>query len=121
MGARGLRVIIIEDEALLALDMQDRVEDLGCVVVGTAARLNTAIELAGAAKFDIALLDMNLAGERIDPVARLIAERGLPIIFITGYGQRTLPPGVTAPVIDKPCTLEKLRPLLTALKEPRGA
>jgi CheY-like chemotaxis protein len=117
MQVEGLRVIFVEDEALLALDMQDMLEDAGCVIAGTAARIDEALALANTANFDVALLDMNLGGERIDPVARLIAARGLPIIFVTGYGQRTLPPGVTAPVIDKPCTIEKLLPLLSALKE----
>ena len=121
MGPVGLRVIIVEDEALLALDMEDQLLDIGCVVAGTAARLAPAITLAEEADFDVAILDMNLAGERIDPVARLIAARGLPIVFVTGYGQRTLPPGIAAPVLDKPCTSEKLFPLLAALKEARGA
>ncbi len=117
MGPLGLRVIIVEDEALLSLDMEDQLVDLGCEIVGTAARLAPAIELAGTADFDVAILDMNLAGERIDPVARVIEARGLPIVFVTGYGQRTLPPGVAAPVLDKPCTSEKLLPLLAAFKE----
>ncbi len=121
MGAAGVRVIIVEDEALLALDMEDQLEEAGCIVVGTAARLEQALDLARTAEFDVALLDMNLAGERIEPVAELIAARGLPIIFVTGYGQRTLPPGIAAPVLDKPCTAEKLLPLLSAFRGRPGA
>ena len=120
MGVRGARLILVEDEALLALDLQDMLEEMGCLVVGTAGRLEDALVLAET-EFDLALLDMNLAGARIDPVARRIAERGIPIIFVTGYGQRTLPPGVTAPVLDKPCSQEALWPLVGAVLEARNA
>jgi hypothetical protein len=64
---------------------------------------------------------MNLGGARIDPVAQRIAERGLPIIFVTGYGQRTLPPGIAAPVVDKPCSPDTLRPILGAVLGTRHA
>lgn len=117
MGVQGLRVIVVEDEALLALEMEDILSDAGYVVVGTAARLGPALELAEQADFDTALLDMNLAGERIDPVARAIAARGLSIIFVTGYGDRTLPHGIAAPVLEKPCSREKLLGLLGAMRE----
>ncbi len=117
MGLEGLRVIIVEDEVLLALEMQDMLKEAGCLIAGTAASVDAAIKLAKSTRFDVALLDMNLGGERIDPVARLVAERGLPIIFVTGYGQRTLPPGIAAPVVEKPCTIDKLLPFLAALIE----
>lgn len=119
MGVEGTRILLVEDEALLLLEMQDLLEDLGCLVVGTAARLPEATALASTADFDVALLDMNIQGQRIDPVARIVKDRGLAIIFVTGYGSRTLPPGVAAPVIDKPCSQEKLRVLLAALTEAR--
>ncbi|MDX2159551.1 MAG: response regulator [Hyphomicrobiaceae bacterium] len=119
MGVQGLRVILVEDEALLLLEMQDMLEDLGCVIVGTAGRLPEATALANTADFDVALLDMNIQGQRIDPVARIVKDRCLPIIFVTGYGARTLPPGVAAPVIDKPCSRDKLRALLAALEDRR--
>jgi len=120
MGVRGARLILVEDEALLALDLQDMLEDMGCLVVGTAGRLDEALLLAET-DFDLALLDMNLAGARIDPVAGRIAARGKPIIFVTGYGQRTLPPGIVAPVIDKPYSLETLGPIVGAILEAHRA
>lgn len=116
MGERGPRIIIVEDEALLVLEMESLVEDLGYSVVGTASSIDQATELARTTDYDVALLDMNICGARIDPVARLVAERGRSIIFVTGYGQRTLPPGIAAPVIDKPCSAAKLKPLLAAWK-----
>lgn len=119
MNRGHLRVIVVEDEALLILEMQDMLEELGCVVVGTAARLAAATDLATSADYDVAVLDMNLLGSRIDPVARIVAARKLKIIFVTGYGLRTLPPGIVAPVIDKPCTKEKLAVLLEAWRSAR--
>lgn len=117
MRTGGLRVLIVEDEALLALDLEDILVDAGCTVVAIASRLEQALDAAAGAEFDLALLDMNLAGERIDPVARRIHDRGIPIVFVTGYGNRTLPQGVTAPVVDKPYTASKLLPLIGAIAE----
>ncbi len=119
MSLEGIRVVVIEDEALLAMELEDQLRDLGCEIAGTAARLQQALDLAENGSFDLAFLDMNLFGERIDPVARRIADRDIPIIFITGYGERTLPPEVVAPVVDKPFTMEKLLPLISALLERR--
>lgn len=118
MEARQARLILVEDEALLALDMQDMLEDMGYLVVGAAGRLEDALALAET-EFDLALLDMNLGGARIDSVAHRIAARGIPIVFVTGYGPRTLPRGIAAPVLDKPCNPETLRSILAAILEVR--
>ena len=119
--AEGVRVIIVEDEPLLLMEMEDMLADAGYVVAGTATRTTAALELAAAADFDVALLDMNLGGERVDAVAQRIADRGLPIIFVTGYGARPPPFGIEAAVVDKPCTPAKLLPLLDRVRErPRG-
>lgn len=118
MEAKRARLILVEDEALLALDMQDMLEDMGYLVVGAAGRLEDALTLAES-DFDLALLDMNLGGARIDTVAHRIAARGIPIVFVTGYGQRTLPRGIAAPVLDKPCNPETLRSILAAVLEAR--
>lgn len=114
MEPRQARVILVEDEALIALDMQSMLEDMGCLVVGAAGRLEEALALAET-EFDLALLDMNLDGARIDKVAYRIAERGIPIIFVTGYGPRTLPCGIAAPILDKPCNPETLRAMLAGV------
>lgn len=115
--AEGLRVIIVEDEPLLLMEMEDMLEDAGCIVAGTATRTSAALELAAASDYDVALLDMNLGGERVDAVAECIAKRGLPIIFVTGYGARPPPRGIEASVVDKPCTPAKLLPLLGQVRE----
>jgi CheY-like chemotaxis protein len=98
----GLRVLVVEDEPMLSLALQDTLADLGCVVAGAAARLEPALRLARELNFDIAVLDINLGGERVDPVAEAVAARRLPVVFLTGYGRAGVPPHVPGQVIEKP-------------------
>lgn len=86
----GTRVFIVEDEALILDTLQDMLEDLGCEVVESATRVGEALVKAPALAFDVAVLDVNVAGERIDPVADLLANRGVPFLFATGYGPSSL-------------------------------
>ena len=97
----GARVLIVEDEAILSLTLQDMLVDLGCVIAGTAARVDAALELVRNCVFDVAILDVNLNGKRVDAVAEAINARGTPIIFVTGYGQGGVP-NVSAQVMAKP-------------------
>lgn len=124
-GLRGLRVLVVEDEPMVSLALQDTLADFGCEVVGTAARLQPALDLADDLAFDIAVLDIDLGGMRIDPVAEAIAARGLPIVFVTGYGQDAAPRHVPGSVLEKPYEAANLeRALRTALgalhEEPSG-
>jgi CheY-like chemotaxis protein len=99
----GLRVIVIEDESMISMLLQDMLEEAGCNVVGTASRLHEAVEKAKSLSFDLAVLDVNLNGERSFPVAELLSERGVGFIFVTGYGATSLPPSFKAvPVLQKP-------------------
>lgn len=82
----GLRVLVVEDEAAISLLLEDMLLDFGCEIVGPAARLGAALELAQSGSFDLAILDVNLAGEAIYPVAAALAERKVPFVFSTGYG-----------------------------------
>jgi CheY-like chemotaxis protein len=86
----GTRVFIVEDEALILDTLQDMLEDLGCEVVESATRVGEALAKAPALAFDVAVLDVNVAGERVDPVADLLANRGVPFLFATGYGRSSL-------------------------------
>lgn len=81
----GLRVLVVEDEMLLALDLEEGLNDAGCVVVGPAGSLRSALRLSESEEIDAAILDVNLAGERVFPVARLLASRDIPYIFATAY------------------------------------
>jgi DNA-binding response OmpR family regulator len=99
----GRRVLVIEDETLVSMLLQDMLEDIGCEVVGSATRLNEAMEKATSLSFDIAILDANLNGERTFPIADLLTERGVGFVFATGYGAASLPSSLgKAPVLQKP-------------------
>jgi CheY-like chemotaxis protein len=112
-GLRGLRVLVVEDEPIVSLALQDMLADLECDVVGTAARLETALKLAHHLAFDIAVLDINLGGKSVDPVAKVIAERGLPVVFATGYGRDSVPSHAPELVLEKPYELVSLRRALS--------
>ena len=114
---QGARVLVVEDEAMLSLNLEDMLHDLGCVVAGTAANLEDAMHMARTSHFDVALLDVNLAGKRVDPVAEEIRQRGMPIVFVTGYG-KTAASGF---VLEKPHNAADLeRTLQRALATRRG-
>lgn len=91
LSLAGTRVFIVEDEALILFSLQDMLADLGCEVVASALRIDDALTKGGALDFEIAILDVNVAGERIDPVADLLASRGIPFVFTTGYNSMSLP------------------------------
>jgi CheY-like chemotaxis protein len=101
---RGRRVLVVEDEAMIAMLVEDMLADLGCVVVGPANRLEEAMELLAAdAAVDVALLDVNLAGQPVFTLADALRARRIPAIFATGYGEvglRDVDRG--APVLHKP-------------------
>jgi CheY-like chemotaxis protein len=82
------RILVVEDEMMIALMIEDMLADMGHEVVGVAQSLSAALDMteAKAGQFDMAILDVNLAGERSFPVARRLAERGVPFMFATGYG-----------------------------------
>ena len=107
----GLRVLLVEDETLVAMLLEDMVVDLGGNVIGPASRLNRALEIVGdpAIPIDIAVLDINLGGEECFPVASALAERGVPFVFSTGYGNAGLPiDWRSRPTLQKPFTQEQV-------------
>jgi DNA-binding NtrC family response regulator len=83
---RPRRVLVVEDEILIAMLIEDMLTDLGFEVVGPAMRLQRALEMAQQETIDLAVLDVNLASEPSFPVAYVLQERGIPFIFATGYG-----------------------------------
>ncbi|BCJ89767.1 response regulator [Terrihabitans soli] len=109
MPLEGRRVLLVEDETLVSMLMEDILMDFGCILVGTAARLEDALARAREAAIDIALLDVNLAGKRSFPVADILAERGIPFLFVSGYGEQALEaPHQNRPVIQKPFSPESI-------------
>ena len=84
------RVLIVEDEVLLALHLEDLLTGLGHEVVGQARRIDTAMELAREGDIHFAVLDINVAGTKSFPVADILCQRGIPFVFATGYGAEGL-------------------------------
>lgn len=113
---KGKRILVVEDEALIAVMVEDMLAELGGIVIGPAATIEQALALLSREQIDAAVLDVNVRGERIDPVAEALAKRDVPMLFATGYGEVRLVSGDAATVIDKPYTQEKLaRGLATAM------
>ena len=107
---RGVKVLVVEDEGGIALLIEDMLMELGCDVYNSVAHLGKALEIAGAAVFDLAILDVNLDGQPVFPVARALRGRNIPFIFSTGYGATGLPEEFCdAPVVGKPFDLNSLR------------
>ena len=99
-----VRVFVVEDEALVAINLEDMLADLGCAGVVTAMRI---VENGLAA--DVAILDVNLAGQPVFPVAERLVARGTPIVFATGYGRSGLPEEwQSRPVLQKPYTMDEV-------------
>lgn len=114
---KGLRILVVEDEAIIAMLIEDYLDILGCQVAASATRLDEAMEWARTLQLDAALLDVNLAGVLSYPVAQLLRERGVHVVFATGYGVAGLPPefrGVE--VLGKPFRLEQLASALAAAR-----
>lgn len=103
------KVMIVEDEVFLALDLQDHLESLGLKVVGLAHTLDDALSLAETIDIDFAVLDINLRGEKSLPVARRLRERDVPFLFVTGYDRSGLDPDLKdAVVLSKPLSRDHL-------------
>ena len=105
---KGKRILVVEDEALIAVMVEDMLMEMGSDVVGPAATIEAALAMARVEAIDAAILDVNVRGERIAPVADALMARGVPVLFATGYGEVKLASGAATTVIDKPYTQEKL-------------
>lgn len=116
---QGLRVLVVEDEMLVSMLVEDMLSDFGCTVVGPAPDFDNAMQLASTAEIDAALLDVNLAGRPIFPVADALRARGVPFAFASGYGAAGLAPEYRdTPVLQKPFRQSDLERALTGLMAP---
>jgi DNA-binding response OmpR family regulator len=111
----GRRVLIVEDDPYITLALEETLTDFGLVVAGAARSVAQALRLAQSSAFDIALLDVNIGQERIEPVADVIEARGIPFIFTTGCGRAGLPEAyLRRAIIEKPFYVEEI---LRALRQ----
>jgi len=122
-GLEGRKIFVVEDESLVAMLLETMLEDMGCTVVGTAARVEDALEMiAGDARPDAALLDVNVAGQTVYPVAEALDRKGVPLVFSTGYGQGGLAEGWEGrPTVQKPYTEAMIRDALMRVLDIKNA
>jgi CheY-like chemotaxis protein len=106
---RGLRVFVVEDESLITMLLEDILDDLGCELAGSALTLRQALEQAETVQAQVAILDINLGGDPIFPVAARLVARSIPIIFASGYGAATLPEEWRSrPTLPKPFSSDQV-------------
>ena len=111
-------VFLVEDEAMIRMMVAEMLQELGYLVVAEAGEIEEAIRLAQSAEFDLAILDVNVNGKVVSPVAEIIQARNRPFIFATGYGSSGLPPEYRdRPALQKPFQIEALAQMIdTALR-----
>ena len=111
----GVRVLLVEDESLIAMLLEDSLVDLGCEEVMVAPRLEQALALAETAAVDLAILDVNLNGTPSFPVAEVLTTRGVSFVFATGYASGSVPAAFQAvPMLHKPFRSHDLERALEA-------
>ncbi len=110
------RVLVVEDEYLIRMLLEDMLEEAGYDMAAGVGTIAEASEEASKGDFHVAILDVNLDGHEIFPVADILAKRGLPYLFVTGYGERSLPgPHNERPALQKPFQAEQLKAALDNL------
>jgi CheY-like chemotaxis protein len=110
------RIFVVEDEYLIRMLLEDMLTDLGYSIAAAAGNLTEASSLAKSVEMDVAILDVNIDGEEIFPVADILAARGKPFVFVTGYGGQGLPdPYRGRPALQKPFQIDDLKNTLAAL------
>ncbi len=110
------KVLVVEDEYLIRMLLEDMLDELGYSVAAAVGSLAEAQEHASVGDFSAAILDVNVDGQEIYPVADILAERGLPFVFVTGYGEGSLPERFRGrPALQKPFQAERLKTTLERL------
>ncbi len=107
------RILIVEDEPLIALMLTDMLGELGFTVTASVTQVPEALAIIEEISIDAALLDVNLGTQKIDPVADLLAARGTPFVFTTGYGNAGVPAGHAGrAILQKPFHIDDLAAIL---------
>jgi CheY-like chemotaxis protein len=110
------RLLVVEDEYLIRMLLEDMLADLGYDVAAAVGSIAEASAVAANGDFSAAILDVNVDGREIYPVADILAKRGVPFVFVTGYGERSLAdPYNNRPALQKPFQVEQLKKALAGL------
>lgn len=116
MTAAAPGILVVEDEYLIRMLLEDMLDELGFNVAAAVGSIAEAAQQAQAGAFKAAILDVNVDGEEIFPVADVLAERGLPFVFVTGYGENSLPERFRGrPALQKPFQADRLKATLDNL------
>jgi DNA-binding NtrC family response regulator len=107
---KGVRVLLVEDDAMICLLFEDMLLEFGCAIIGPACDITRAADLARRhVGIDVAILDVHLTGQVVFPVAEILAERGVPFLFATGMGVAALPERWQGyQTVQKPMTIAQL-------------
>ena len=115
-GIMGLRVLLVEDSPVVAMATEDMLGNMGCVTVGPAANMATALELAENGEFDAAIIDVNIRGTKTFSLLKILDRRRIPYLISSGYADWTMPDEFTdRPRLPKPFGAELLLQKLTEL------
>jgi CheY-like chemotaxis protein len=116
------RVLVVEDDPVIAMEIADILEEDGCEVVGSAGNVHDALDLVRTIKIDLALVDVSLGAETIEPVAKVLTRRAIPFGVVTAYPPTILPEAVRGhPLVQKPFAPREIRQLAEHLSESVGA
>lgn len=113
MSLHGVRILVVEDEALIAMLAEDMLESIGCTIAAVAATVRDAMSAIEEHQFDAAMLDVNLNGDTSMGIASAVRAKGIPYVFTTGYGSDGVDGDhADAPVLAKPYVLGDLEAAL---------
>jgi CheY-like chemotaxis protein len=116
MTAAAPQILVVEDEYLIRMLLEDMLDELGYRVAAAVGNIAEAQQHASATAFQAAILDVNVDGQEIYPVADVLAERGVPFVFVTGYGESSLPERFRGrPALQKPFQADRLKTTLEKL------
>jgi CheY-like chemotaxis protein len=114
--ATPARILVVEDEYLIRMLLEDMLADLGHTITAAVGTIAEAKDAAATSEFDCAVLDVNLDGQEVFPVADILIKRGKPFVFVTGYGEGGLPEAYRGrPALQKPFQAEKLEQMLASM------
>lgn len=114
----GLRILLVEDEAIIAMLLEDTLQRLGITVLGPVGSLSKALDVARLQKFDGAILDVSIRGGDVYPVAELLMTRGIPFVLTTGHGVEHLPANIRGQrLLRKPYSNEDFTDALQYIAE----
>jgi CheY-like chemotaxis protein len=115
-GLENRRILIVEDENLIAIVIEDTLQSAGCITLGPVGKLDAAVLMATEEQIDAAVLDVTIRGGQVFPVADVLIQRNIPFVFASGYGDWALPEAFRGmPRLSKPYTPDELEAALAAL------